>query len=73
MPSRFSRWAWGSLLLVSIVPGCALPDYHLPRGYSGTYARALEGGAAGSFATGAVSEPGPPRTYVPTPPAPGLD
>lgn len=73
MPSRFRRWAWGSLILASAAIGCALPDYHLPRGYSGTYSRALEGGGTGPVVQGSITEPSLPRSYVPVPPSPGID
>lgn len=62
--SRCSRRTHSGLFVVLFVAGCALPDYHQPRGFSSTYYRQLQ--QAQQF-TPLAPVPGAEPTPTPTP------
>ena len=72
---RRKGWLRGALLLAVVAPGCALPNYHLPRGFSSTYYRHMQGQFLPVESVPPMDAgPGPlpptngmPRTYVPPP------
>lgn len=78
MPRIRHPWICSLFASAMLFAGCALPDYHLPAGFSSTYYRHLEG----TFPTtvdNPVVAPVPatpaealPRSYMPPPPAPAV-
>lgn len=66
----------GIAITFVLVSGCALPDYHLPRGFSSSYYRHLQEATPVWSTTEVLSNPAPsmelPQSNVPIPPAPGI-
>lgn len=71
-------WIYSPFAAAMLFAGCALPDYHLPAGFSSTYYRHLQGTFPTTVNHSLVA-PVPatpaealPRSYMPPPPAPAV-